>query len=147
MILSIGYLGHTGQIWNVLKSSHETLKTIELPNDVSKEETCLRLWRMRFPQLRSLTLGIWHSDVEGSPDGFTEFVVAHGETLEELDLALEHVFLLHRETGVVRNALVVLVRGKLRSSARKSRVMCGHGSTLPVRMPPARAEKTVVPRL
>ena len=36
---------------------------------------------------------------------------------EELDLALEHVFLLHRETGVVRNALVVLMAGRLRSSA------------------------------
>jgi hypothetical protein len=74
-------------MWTVLEASSQTLESISLPGFVSEEEVYLRLWKMRFPRLRSLSLGIWHFDVPGAPDKFTEFVVAHGDTLEELDLA------------------------------------------------------------
>jgi hypothetical protein len=70
---------------SVLEASRETLKSIHI--NVSEEENYLRLWEMRFPSLRSLTLGKWHFDIEGAPDEFTKFTVAHGETLEEFQLA------------------------------------------------------------
>jgi hypothetical protein len=74
-------------MWDLLEASRETLEVLNLPVKMHDPKQYLRLWRMRFPRLRSLGLGIWHCDVQGAPDKFTEFIVAHGDTLEELDLA------------------------------------------------------------
>lgn len=41
---------------------------------------------MRFPRLRSLTLGIWEFDTDRPADESTRFILAHSDTIEGLDL-------------------------------------------------------------
>jgi len=73
-------------MWSALEASRETLQSLSFPFNVIMAETYLRLWKMRFPCLKSLSLVIWHFDVEGAPVEFTDFIIAHGGTLEELEL-------------------------------------------------------------
>jgi hypothetical protein len=79
-------------MFSALEASRETLRTIRLNFDVLMSlvdsSCCQRLWDLRFPRLETVALGVWHFDVRpSSPAAFTQFLVAHGETLVELDLA------------------------------------------------------------
>jgi hypothetical protein len=75
-------------LWSVLEASRETLKSIRLVTEEfdREEKIYFRFWKMRFPQLQSFSFGNWYSQFEGDREEFTKFIVAHGDTLEELDL-------------------------------------------------------------
>jgi hypothetical protein len=76
-------------MWDILSRSRTSIHTLSLPFAETDESPCLRLWNMHFPHLRSLTLGVW--DIEAqvelaeAPD-FTEFILTHNDTIEELDM-------------------------------------------------------------
>jgi len=72
-------------LWKLLSNSTSTLTTLCLPFEVSLEEIQHRLFTMRFPNLRSLILGNWAYDVP-LPVEFHDFILAHSDTLELLDL-------------------------------------------------------------
>lgn len=76
-------------MWGILEASQNTLEDISLPFNTDDEESCHRLWRMRFPQLRSLIFGVWLLEEPESLDEFTDFIVAHNETLEHLELGYD----------------------------------------------------------
>ena len=59
------------------------MQTLDLP---MRRADCQRLWHMRFPLLRTLCLGAWQCK-SSDFDVFTDFLVAHNDTLEVLDLA------------------------------------------------------------
>src|ERR1700742_4851544 len=73
-------------LWSVLEASRETLESID--TDLIKEIHYRQFWRMRFPRLRVLALQEWHFDVDipGKPHDFIVFLLAHNNTLEEIDL-------------------------------------------------------------
>lgn len=76
-------------MWDILSSSRTTIHTLSLPFGVDDEPTCLRLWNMHFPHLRSLTLGIWTVEAEpevADANDFTDFILVHSDTIEELDM-------------------------------------------------------------
>jgi hypothetical protein len=50
---------------------------------------------MRFPRLRYLRLGIWGHELLNTNSGTTEFLLSHGDTLEQLELASGPVFAWH----------------------------------------------------
>ena len=72
-------------LWKLLSNSTSTLTTLCLPFEVSLEEIQHRFFTMRFPNLRSLILGNWAHDVP-LPVEFHDFILAHSDTLEHLDL-------------------------------------------------------------
>jgi hypothetical protein len=83
-------------MWDVLSRSRTTVHTLSFPFPVFENETTLRLYSMRFPHLRSLTLGAWGLRLRAAPlgvDDFTDFVLAHNHTLEELDIEYDMNFL------------------------------------------------------
>jgi len=80
-------------MWSVLKVSQETLSSLTLSFEVVDQEMYLRLWRLHFPKLRSLSLDIWEGvrdDAKATPDKFTDFILSHGRTLEDLNLAFRN---------------------------------------------------------
>jgi hypothetical protein len=78
-------------MWSVLEASRETLQFIRLQFETTKEKSYLHLCEMRFPRLRSLILRMRKFDGfferEVAPDEFKNFIIAHGDTLEELEMA------------------------------------------------------------
>jgi hypothetical protein len=83
-------------MWDILSRSRTTVHTLSFPFSVTAKETYLRLYAMRFPHLRSLTLGVWgfhRWQVPSGTDNFTNFVLAHDDMLEELDMEYGQDFL------------------------------------------------------
>jgi hypothetical protein len=75
---------HMTSMINILSKSQATIHTLSLPVDDHTGPAASSLWMMRFPHLRSLTLGYW---VRGSgPGDFADFILAHSDTIEELDV-------------------------------------------------------------
>jgi hypothetical protein len=76
-------------MWHILSYSQRTIRTLSLPFNVYADYTT-SLWEMRFPHLSSFGLGVWKGDNdEPTPLGendFMGFILAHGDTIEELDL-------------------------------------------------------------
>jgi hypothetical protein len=60
-----------------------TIHTISLPFNFHNSD---HLWCMRFPHLRSLTLGFWPTDDLTDKCDFLDFILAHSNTIEVLDL-------------------------------------------------------------
>jgi hypothetical protein len=78
-------------MFSILAASKETIKILVLNFEVllllwnSSE----RLWDLRFPRLESLIIGAWCFSTPSSVPEFTQFLLAHGRTLVELDVAHE----------------------------------------------------------
>jgi hypothetical protein len=75
-------------MWDILSRSETTIDTFSFPSKVTEQATYLQLFGMRFPVLRSLTLGGSLSEIPS--DKFSDFVLAHDHTLEELDMEYVH---------------------------------------------------------
>ncbi|THU76191.1 hypothetical protein K435DRAFT_974518 [Dendrothele bispora CBS 962.96] len=72
-------------IWTLLSSSSCTLESISLPFPVGSRPIMNHFFDFHFPNLHSLTLGIWH-DGGFLPSSFSHFLLAHSSTLTHLDL-------------------------------------------------------------
>jgi hypothetical protein len=70
---------------SVLEASRETLQSISL-GQIPYWRMCTEIWNLYFPSLRSLTFGEWvnEGDPESGAEAFTEFILKHHETLEEI---------------------------------------------------------------
>jgi hypothetical protein len=69
----------------LLRRNAPSLTNISLSINVSSNETMSQFFDLRFPQLRSLTLGVWHPTPSAS---IVDFMVAHS-TLEALALGYD----------------------------------------------------------
>jgi hypothetical protein len=83
--------GTNSPLWHILSCSQRTIRTLSLPFDVYTNNITSSLWEMRFPHLISFALGAWQVDLdEPTPplgeNDFVDFILAHGDTIEELDL-------------------------------------------------------------
>jgi len=77
-------------MWSNLEAARETLKYLKLCFETPGNKIYdLPLWKMHFPCLKSISLSIRSLQLDGVLHAFAEFVVAHGSTLEELEVASE----------------------------------------------------------
>jgi hypothetical protein len=84
---------------SILEASRETIRTLILKFNVllALGRFCQHLWDFRFLRLESLTIGVWHFKSESIGAAiyapmFNQFLVAHGDTLVELDLAYNYAY-------------------------------------------------------
>jgi hypothetical protein len=72
-------------LWHILSRSLTTIHTLSLPFDLCTDNKD-NLWKMRFPNLRSFTLGFWQNVDTPADTDFFDFINAHSNTIELLDL-------------------------------------------------------------
>src|ERR1700742_1975281 len=73
-------------LWSLLEASHASLQALCLPSTATGSgELPAKLCQLHFPNLRVLSIGLWNTDDRLS---FTQFILTHDKTLEELSLQI-----------------------------------------------------------